>query len=73
MKTLQNYLNYKKVTRYKVSKVGHISASTLHSAVNSPSGINGLTVKVLRAIATTLNQTPGQVLDEIITLEDQQK
>lgn len=73
MKTLQNYLDQKKVTRYKISKVGHISTSTLQSAVNSPNGINGLTVKVLCAIAMTLNKTPGQVLDEIIALENKHK
>lgn len=73
MNILEKYLNQNKVTRYQVSKMSGVYQSTLQKAVNSKSGSNGLSGKILKAVALTLNKTPGQVLDEIITLENQQK
>ena len=73
MNILEKYLNQNKVTRYQVSKMSDVYQSTLQKAVNSKSGSNGLSGKILKAVALTLNKTPGQVLDEIITLENQQK
>lgn len=73
MNVIQKYLDQNNITRYRVSKISGIRESTLRASVSSKNGINGLTGKVIIAIAEALNKTPGQVLDEIITLEDQQK
>ncbi|MCO6542144.1 MAG: helix-turn-helix transcriptional regulator [Lactobacillus sp.] len=71
MNIIQKYLDQNDITRYKISKLTGISNTTLQSAVTSKNGINGLTGKVIIAIAKALNKTPGTVLDEIIELENQ--
>ena len=73
MNVIQKYLDQNNITRYRVSKISGIRESTLRASVSSKNGINGLTGKVIIAIAKALNKTPGQVLDEIIALEDKQK
>lgn len=73
MNVIQKYLDQNNITRYRVSKISGIRESTLRASVSSKNGINGLTGKVIIAIAEALNKTPGQVLDEIIALEDKQK
>lgn len=73
MSVIQKYLDQNNITRYRISKISGIRASTLQAAVDSKNGINGLTGKVVIAIAQALDKTPGQVLDEIIALENKQK
>lgn len=73
MNILEEYLSQNKITRYQVSKRSGVYQSTLQKAVNSKSGSNGLSGKIIKAVAVALSKTPGQVLDEIIVLEDQQK
>lgn len=69
MNVIQEYLDQSNITRYKISKISGINASTLKAAADSKNGIDGLTGKVIKAIALALNRTPGTILDEMITLE----
>lgn len=70
MNVIQNYLDKHNVTRYKVSKLSGISQMTLKHAVDSKNSVDGISGKVLKAIAIALDKTPGQVLDELIELEN---
>lgn len=70
MNVIQSYLDKHNVTRYKVSKISGISQMTLKHAVDSRNGIDGISGKVLKAIAIALDKTPGQVLDELIAFEN---
>lgn len=70
MNVIQNYLDKHNVTRYKVSKLSGISQMTLKHAVDSKNSVDGISGKVLKAIAIALDKTPGQVLDELIDLEN---
>ncbi|NVY96995.1 helix-turn-helix transcriptional regulator [Lactobacillus sp. DCY120] len=72
MSTLQKYLELNQITRYQISKKTGITQSSLQSTVESPRGLAGVTVKTLTAIATALEKTPGQVLDELIELDSEQ-
>ncbi|MCT1215820.1 XRE family transcriptional regulator [Latilactobacillus curvatus] len=69
MNVIQQYLDQNNVTRYKVSKLSGLGQTTLKAAVDSKNGIDGLTGKVIKAIAVALDKTPGTVLDELVQLE----
>ncbi|MGV0000086.1 hypothetical protein, partial [Latilactobacillus curvatus] len=68
MNVIQQYLDQNNVTRYKVSKLSGLGQTTLKAAVDSKNGIDGLTGKVIKAIAVALDKTPGTVLDELVQL-----
>lgn len=70
MNVIQQYLDANNITRYKVSKLSGISQPTLKAAADSKNGIDGLTGKVIKAMAVALNKTPGDVLNELINLEE---
>ncbi|MDG2984368.1 TIR domain-containing protein [Latilactobacillus curvatus] len=72
MTIIQDYLDKNNITRYKISKLSGIGQPTLKAAVDSKSGINGLTGKVLKAIALALDKKPGAVLDELIEFNNQE-
>lgn len=72
MNIIQQYLDQNEITRYKVSKISSVSQPTLKAAVDSKNGIDGLTGKVIKAIAVALDKTPGIVLDELLQLENKQ-
>ncbi|MHC6248225.1 hypothetical protein ACYSJL_10430 [Lactobacillus delbrueckii] len=44
--------------------------TTLANAVKETKPLSGQTVKVIRAVAEALGKTPGQVLDDLIQLDD---
>lgn len=69
MNVIQQYLDQNNITRYRVSKISGVGHTTIKAAAESKNGINGLTGKVIKAIAVALDKTPGTVLDELITLE----
>lgn len=69
MNVIQSYLDKNNITRYQVYKASGLSQMTLKHATESKKGIDGVSGKVLKAIAVTLGKTPGQVLDELIALE----
>lgn len=67
---LDQYLDQHDVTRYKVSKVGGVAESTLANTAKTEVIKYG--VHVLRAIAKTVDKTPGQVLDELLDMENKE-
>ncbi|MFB9770707.1 hypothetical protein [Lactiplantibacillus modestisalitolerans] len=69
MNVFQHYLDQHHVTRYRVSKISGVGQTTLLRASQSTSGTDRLSGRVIKAIARAVNKTPGQVLDELITLE----
>lgn len=69
MNILQKYLDQNKISKYKVSKLSGISQMTLSHATADNKPLSGQTVKVISAVATALNKTPGEVLNELIALE----
>ncbi|MDA3796283.1 hypothetical protein ACXO54_04640 [Lactobacillus delbrueckii subsp. bulgaricus] len=44
--------------------------TTLANAVKETKPLSGQTVKVISAVAQTLGKTPGQVLDNLIELDE---
>lgn len=70
MNVIQEYLDSQNITRYEVSKKSGIAATTLQSAVDRENATDGLTGKVIKAIAKALDKTPGTVLDEILKIEN---
>lgn len=70
MNALQKYLDQSGVTRYQVAKQTGIANTTLANAVKETKPLSGQTVKVIRAVAEALGKTPGQVLDDLIQLDD---
>lgn len=70
MNALQEYLDQNGVTRYQVAKQTGISNTTLANAVKETKPLSGQTVKVTSAIAQALSKTPGQVLDDLIELDE---
>lgn len=63
------YLQRNGVTRYKVAKMSGVYISTLQRVAKS-NEINNISVRILRATAETLGKTPGQVLDEMLNMEE---
>ena len=51
----------------EVSRTSDVSATTIYSAADKP--VAKTSVAVIKAIATTINKTPGDVLNELIKLE----
>lgn len=70
MSVFQDYLDAHDVTRYQVSKASGVGQTTLQRASASKSGTNGISGRILKATALTVNKTPGQALDEMIELEN---
>lgn len=70
MNVLQKYLDQNNVTKYQVSKLSGLSQMTLSHATADTKPLSGQTVKVIRAVAEALGKTPGQVLDDLIQLDD---
>lgn len=70
MNALQEYLDQNNITRYQVAKQTGIANTTLANAVKETKPLSGQTVKVIRAVAEALGKTPGQVLDDLIQLDD---
>ncbi|MBT8939589.1 hypothetical protein BTI77_03265 [Lactobacillus delbrueckii subsp. bulgaricus] len=66
----KNYLDQNGVTRYQVAKQTGIANTTLANAVKETKPLSGQTVKVISAVAQTLGKTPGQVLDNLIELDE---
>lgn len=70
MNALQEYLDQNGVTRYQVAKQTGIANTTLANAVKETKPLSGQTVKVITAVAQALGKTPGQVLDDLIELDE---
>lgn len=67
MNYLDLYLQMNKIKRYDVHKKTGVSQQLLSTHKNK--SIEKYSNKVIIALAETLNKTPGQVLDELISLE----
>ncbi len=70
MNALQEYFDQNGVTRYQVAKQTGIANTTLANAVKETKPLSGQTVKVITAVAQALSKTPGQVLDDLIELDE---
>ena len=70
MNVLQKYLDQNNVTKYQVSKLSVLSQMTLSHATADSKLLSGQTVKVISAVAQALGKTPGQVLDDLIELDE---
>ena len=57
------------LTRYKITKATGVTASTLQYA-NELESVSKLKVKTLITLAEAIGKTPGQILDELIELEN---
>lgn len=66
---LDAYLTSNSTTRYQVAQTGQMSASNLARIVKSPAGLKNMTVRVIEAIAYTIDKEPGTVLNEMLKLE----
>lgn len=69
MLLIDTYLQKNNLKRYDVSKLTGISQQVLSNSRNK-SALE-LPVKVVNAIAQSVNKTPGFVLDELIALENE--
>jgi len=69
MNFLSKYLDDKNITRYQISKLSGIPQSTINSATESKTGTDGITGRIIKAIALATNETPGKVLDDLIRQE----
>ena len=65
---IDEFLKQFNITRYRVSTVSGISESTLRNA--NRYSTDSISVKVIKAIAKTINKTPGEVLDGLIAIEN---
>jgi len=72
MNFYDEYLKQNDTTRYKVSKLASISASTLQRAANTDE-IENISLRIVLATAKALNKTPGQVTDELLDIYNQHK
>lgn len=71
MLLIDTYLQEKNLKRYDVAKRSGVSQQVLSSAKNKKA--SELSMKVIDAIAMTVNKTPGAVLDELHELEDENR
>lgn len=71
MNILQTYLDKNGISKYKIYKKTGVSQMTLSHATQDGKKLSGQTVKVISAVAATIDKTPGQVLDELIALADE--
>ena len=69
MNVFQVYLDNHNITRYQIAKITGVGQSTLQRVSDSKGGTNSISGRILKATAKTLDKTPGQVLDELISLE----
>ncbi|APT14752.1 hypothetical protein QP094_06545 [Lactobacillus jensenii] len=70
MNILKIFLEKNKVSAYSVSKTSGIPYTTINSALKDGKKLDGQTVKVLKAVALATNRTSGQLLDELIFLDE---
>ena len=67
-KLIDEFLKKHGYTRYQVSQISGIGESTLAGANSSP--LNNVTVKTLQSLGMATGMSAGDVLNEIIALED---
>lgn len=67
MKLIDTYLSRHGKKRYDVYKQTGLSQQTLASANGKPA--EALTGRILQAVARTVGETPGKVLDEMLMME----
>ncbi|MFV4942058.1 helix-turn-helix domain-containing protein [Lactobacillus delbrueckii] len=70
MNALQEYLDQNGVTRHQVAKQTGIANTTLANSVKETKPLSGQTVKVITTVAQALGKTPGQDLDDLIELDE---
>ncbi|KAA9322934.1 MAG: hypothetical protein KIC59_01660 [Lactobacillus jensenii] len=73
MNVLKKQLKKENVSAYLVSKKANIPYTTINNALKDSKKLDGQTVKVLKAAALAINRTPGQLLDELIKLDEKIK
>lgn len=73
MNILKKYIDQNNITKYQISKLSGISQMTLSHATADTKQLSNQTVKVISAVAQALGKTPGQVLDDLINLENSEE
>lgn len=63
------YLRTQGTNRNQVAETTGMTASSLQRAANAKGGTDRISTLAIKAIAKTINKTPGQVLDELILSE----
>jgi hypothetical protein len=63
------YLAQNGTTRYQVAKQSGLRASTLQRVAESPKGIKNMTIRIISAVALTVNKPSGTVVEELIALQ----
>lgn len=67
---LKKYIEEKNISAYQISKESGIPYTTINNALKDGKKLEGQTVKVLKAVAIATDTTPGQLLDELIYLDE---
>ena len=71
MALLDNYLKDKRITQSMIAKTMDKPSSSVAAVINSKIDITEQNnIQTIRAIAKIINKTPGDILNELINLED---
>ena len=68
MKPLKKYFEENNLTAYRVGKDNGFPNQTIQKQLTNDT-LDRLSFKVIKAIANSLNKTPGQVVDELVNIE----
>lgn len=68
MYTLKKYFETNDLTAYRVGKENGIPNQTISKQLKNDT-LNGLSLRIIKAIAISINKTPGTVVDELIELD----
>lgn len=69
MQTLKKYFEINNLTAYRVGKENGIPNQTINRQLNNDT-LDGLSIKIIKAIAISTNKTPGTVVDELVELDE---
>ena len=72
MKPLKRYFKENGLTAYKVGKENNIPNQTIRLQLENDT-LDRVAFRIIKAIANSLNKTPGQVADELIEFENNNK
>ncbi|WP_459127333.1 hypothetical protein, partial [Latilactobacillus curvatus] len=71
MALLDNYLKDNRITQSMIAKTMDKPSSSVAAVINSKIDITEQNnIQTIRAIAKIINKTPGDILNELINLED---
>ena len=66
--TTKKYFEENNLTAYRVSKDNGFPNQTIQRQLTKDN-LDGLSFKVIKAIANSLSKTPGEVADELVNIE----